>query len=143
MLSAKDFLLLALAVGWLLFVFFLGYVLIRLGKVLRSTETLVVGVTDRTVPLLSEVTTSVVQVNGQLERIDTITTHAATVSSNVAALVSLFGATLGGPLIKVAAFSYGVRKAAGRKQRADIEREVKATIKADKKSAKATKRAKR
>ncbi|HVF20180.1 MAG TPA: DUF948 domain-containing protein [Mycobacteriales bacterium] len=140
MLSAKDFLLLALALGWLLFVVFLGYVLIRLGSVLKSTEALVNGVTERTVPLLGEVTTSVVQVNGQLEKVDTITTNAATVSSNVAALVSLFGATLGGPLIKVAAFSYGVRRAAARKSKSDIEREVKSAIKADRKSARAAKR---
>ena len=111
MLSAKDFLLLALALGWLLFVVFLGYVLIRLGQVLKSTEALVEGVTERTVPLLGEVTTSVVQVNGQLERVDSITSSAATAASNVAALTSLFAATLGGPLVKVAAFSYGLNRA--------------------------------
>ncbi len=115
MLSAKDFLYLALALGWLLFVLFVGFVLVRLASVLKSTESLVNGVTDRTVPLLGEVTTSVVQVNGQLEKVDTITTNAATISSNAAALVSLFGATLGGPLIKVAAFSYGVRRAASKR----------------------------
>ena len=141
MLSAKDFLLLALALGWLLFVLFLGYVLVRLGSVLKSTEALVNGVTERTVPLLGEVTTSVVQVNGQLEKVDTITTNAATVSSNVAALVSLFGATLGGPLIKVAAFSYGVRKAAGRRHKADIEREVKSAMKAERRAARSARKA--
>ena len=129
MLSAKDFLLLALALGWVVFVMFLGYVLVRLGQVLKSTEELVEGVTERTIPLLSEVTTSVVQVNGQLERVDTITGHAATAASNVAALTSLFAATLGGPLVKVAAFSYGVRRAAGRRERSDVEREVKSSLK--------------
>jgi hypothetical protein len=38
------------------------------------------------------------------------------VSSNVAALTSVFAATLGSPLIKVAAFSYGVRSAARKKR---------------------------
>ena len=37
-------------------------------------------------------------------------------SSNVAALTSVFAATLGSPLIKVAAFSYGVRSAAKKKR---------------------------
>ena len=37
-----------------------------------------------------------------------------TVTTNAPALTSLFTATLGGPLIKVAAFSYGVRKAGRR-----------------------------
>jgi len=39
-----------------------------------------------------------------------VTTAAAQVSENVAALTSLFAATLGGPLVRVAAFSYGVRR---------------------------------
>ena len=37
-------------------------------------------------------------------------------SSNVAALTSVVAATLGSPLIKVAAFSYGVRSAAKKKR---------------------------
>ncbi|HMT90388.1 MAG TPA: hypothetical protein PKC73_12220, partial [Dermatophilaceae bacterium] len=37
----------------------------------------------------------------------------AHMASNVNALTSLFAATLGGPLVKVAAFSYGVRSAMG------------------------------
>ena len=50
--------------------------------------------------------------NSNLERVDDITGNAANVSSNVAALTSVVAATLGSPLIKVAAFSYGVRSAA-------------------------------
>ena len=34
-------------------------------------------------------------------------------TTNVSALTSVVSSTLGGPLIKVAAFSYGVRKAVG------------------------------
>jgi hypothetical protein len=37
-------------------------------------------------------------------------------SSNVNALTSLFAATLGSPLVKVAAFSYGVRSAVGQRR---------------------------
>ena len=132
MLSAKDFLWLALAAGWLLLVLFVGYVLVRLGRVLRSTEVLVTGVTDRTVPLLGEVTTSVVQVNHQLERVDAITRNVETLTTNVASLASLFAATLGSPLVKVAAFTYGVRKAAAKRSKADFEKDYKASRKAAK-----------
>ena len=38
-------------------------------------------------------------------------TAAADVSQNVSALTALFAATVGGPMIKVAAFSHGVRRA--------------------------------
>ena len=44
--------------------------------------------------------------------------HATVVSENAAQMSTLFAATLGGPLVKTAAFSYGVRKALkGRKNR--------------------------
>jgi len=47
-------------------------------------------------------------VNTQLQRVDGITTNARSVTGNVSALTSLFTATMGGPLVKTAAFSYGV-----------------------------------
>ena len=49
--------------------------------------------------------------NTQLERVDGITTNARAVTGNVSALTSLFTATLGGPMVKTAAFSYGLSKA--------------------------------
>jgi hypothetical protein len=55
-------------------------------------------------------------VNSNLERVDGITGNAANVSENVAALTSVVAATLGSPLIKVAAFSYGVRSAAKKRR---------------------------
>jgi hypothetical protein len=51
--------------------------------------------------------------------VDDITGNAANVSSNVAALTSVVAATLGSPLIKIAAFSYGVRSAT-RKRREGV-----------------------
>jgi hypothetical protein len=45
----------------------------------------------------------------------------------------LFAATLGSPIVKVAAFSYGVRRAASKKQHGEIEKRVKAEMKASKK----------
>lgn len=49
--------------------------------------------------------------NAQLERVDAITSNAQTVTDNAAAMSSLFSATLGGPMVKTAAFAYGVRRA--------------------------------
>jgi len=50
-------------------------------------------------------------VNAQLERVDGITSNAQAVTGNVSALASVFTATLGGPLVKTAALSYGLSKA--------------------------------
>ena len=46
-----------------------------------------------------------------------ITTNVETITGNISALTSVFAATLGSPMIKVAAFSYGVRRAASKRPR--------------------------
>ena len=119
------------AAALLLLVGLLAYPILKLGKVLDETRLLVRGVSDETVPLLGEVTTTVTTTNAQLERVDAITSHAETLSSNIAGMSSLFAATLGGPLVKIAAFSYGVRRALGVHERKDLERRVKTQIKAE------------
>jgi uncharacterized protein YoxC len=93
-------------------------VLWKLGSAVDDLRITIRGVTDKTLPLIGEVTTTVGHTNHQLEKVDSITTkvgsitdNGAQVASNVSALTSLFAATLGSPLIRVAAFSYGVREA--------------------------------
>jgi uncharacterized protein YoxC len=81
----------------------------RLGNVFKQATGSVKELTEHTLPILDEAATTVAGANNQLEKVDTITTAAADVSQNVSALTALFAATLGGPLIKLAAFTYGVR----------------------------------
>ncbi|MBL0887128.1 DUF948 domain-containing protein [Myceligenerans indicum] len=106
------------AIAFLLLVGFLAYPLVKLGRVLEEARSGLREVTEHSVPILDETATAVASANTQLEKVDTVTTSAASVSENVSALTGLYAATLGGPLVKVAAFSYGVRqafaKAAGR-----------------------------
>ena len=99
------------AIAFVLLVGALAYPLIKLGKVLDETRITVRGLSDSAMPLLSEVTTTVASTNQQLGKVDTITNNVAQVSTNVSALTALFAATLGSPVVKVAAFSYGVRQA--------------------------------
>ncbi len=89
----------------------IGSVVGKAGAILDEARLGVKGVADQTVPLLGEVTNTVTATNEQLVRVDTITTNLASMSTNVNALTSLFAATLGSPVVKVAAFSYGVRTA--------------------------------
>jgi hypothetical protein len=79
-----------------------------------------------------------VHVNVELERVDAITANVQTISSNVSALSSVFAATLGSPVIKVAAFSYGVRRAINDRHEADVRKRVKHEMKAEKKARKAS-----
>ena len=56
-------------------------------------------------------TDTVAATNEQMVRVDTITANVSSMTTNVNALTSLFAATLGSPVVKVAAFTYGVRSA--------------------------------
>jgi uncharacterized protein YoxC len=85
----------------------------KLGKVLDQARVSVRDLSDGALPLLTEVTTTVASTNQQLGKVDTITNNVAQVSTNVSALTALFAATIGSPIVKVAAFSYGVRQAMG------------------------------
>ena len=123
------------AVIFAVLVGFLALVLVKLGQVLTEATRLVNGITEQTIPLLGEVTTSVSHVNDQLVRVDAITGNVQSLTQNVTALSSVFAATLGGPLVKAAAFSYGVRRALADRQQADIEKRVKSELKAERKSA--------
>jgi uncharacterized protein YoxC len=111
-------------------VVFLCVVLLRLSQVLRETKQLVAGISEKTSPLLTEITATVVTTNQQLGKVDVITDNVSNISTNASALASTFSATVGGPMIKAAAFSYGVRSALANRRRVDVEKRVKAEIKA-------------
>jgi uncharacterized protein YoxC len=101
------------AIAFVLLVGFLAVPLWKLGKLLDEARSSVRDVTEHSVPILDEAASTVASANTQLVKVDTITTSAASVSENVSALTGLYAATLGRPLVKVAAFSYGVRQAFG------------------------------
>ena len=129
-MSAGAVVGLVFAIFFAIGVIFLCFVLIRVAEVLRETTKLVSGITQETVPLLGEITATVLTTNQQLAKVDTITDNVSNISTNASALASTFSATVGGPMIKAAAFSYGVRSALGDRRRAGVEKKVKAELKA-------------
>lgn len=110
---------------------FLAYPLVKLGKVLDETRLMVKNRSNETGELLGEVTTTVRTTNAELEKVDAITTHVQEVSGNVAGLSSLFAATLGRPMVKVAALSYGIRQAIVGRKAKDVERRVREEMRAE------------
>lgn len=107
---------LLVAVFWAILVSFLAVVLVRLAQTLKAATKLVTGVTERAVPLLGEASATVRSAQTQLDRVDAIATDVQEVTSNASALSSTVSTTFGGPLVKVAAFGYGVRRALGRRK---------------------------
>jgi uncharacterized protein YoxC len=131
-MSAGEIAGLIAAVAFVLLVGVLAVPLIKLGGVLDETRSMIKGVSDETVPLLNEVTTTVSTTNAQLVRVDAITSNIEHVTTNVSAMTALFAATLGSPVIKVAAFTYGVRSALAGRNRSRVEKQVRDQLKAEK-----------
>ncbi|MCT2588564.1 DUF948 domain-containing protein [Streptomyces sp. N2-109] len=102
------------AVFWAILVSFLAVVLVRLAQALRAATKLVTSVTERAVPLLGEASATVRSAQTQLDRVDSIATDVQEVTANASALSTTVSSVFGGPLVKVASFGYGVRRALGR-----------------------------
>jgi uncharacterized protein YoxC len=107
-----------LAVFWAVLVVFMAIVLVNLFRVLESTKGLIDGITQETVPLLSEVTVTVTNVNSEIDAVEDVTKSAGSIVRNVARLTSVVEQTVSAPLIKLASARYGlsraVRKVLGR-----------------------------
>nr|WP_225956919.1 DUF948 domain-containing protein [Amycolatopsis lexingtonensis] len=97
--------------AFVVLVVLLAIPLIKLGKTLDAATEAIERTNSNTDPLLIGANQTITHVNTQLERVDGITSNAQAVTGNVSALTSVFTATLGGPLVKTAALSYGLSKA--------------------------------
>ncbi|MFC3232369.1 DUF948 domain-containing protein [Streptomyces nitrosporeus] len=103
------------AVFWAILVSFLAVVLVRLAQTLKATTALVADVTEQAVPLLADASATLRSAQTQLDKVDAIASDVQEVTSNASALSTTVASTFGGPLVKVAAFGYGVRQALGRR----------------------------
>ncbi|HEX2361618.1 MAG TPA: DUF948 domain-containing protein [Jiangellaceae bacterium] len=100
------------------FVLLVGVVAVPILKLGKTVDELTLTVRDlrqehvaKTSVTVDETNALLATTNTQLQRVDAITSNAQTLTSNAAAMSSLVAATLGGPAIRAAAFSYGVRRA--------------------------------
>jgi uncharacterized protein YoxC len=137
------------AIAFAVLVILLAVPILKLGRTVDAATRAINDLTDRTGPLLGDVNDTVKNVNTalgqvqvsldgvnlQLAKVDTITEHASHVTANVANLSTVVAAAAANPLIKVASFGYGLRKAASARRKADEDREVRTTIKQRRKAA--------
>ncbi|WP_245243896.1 DUF948 domain-containing protein [Tessaracoccus sp. MC1865] len=106
------------AIAACVFVALAAVPLLKAGRALDEVRLAVRDIGHNSVPVLQELKSTVATTNTELGKLGVVTEdaakvtgHATVVSENAAQLSTLFAATLGGPLVKTAAFSYGVRKA--------------------------------
>ncbi|WP_147137345.1 DUF948 domain-containing protein [Stackebrandtia albiflava] len=132
---AAAFLILALALSYLL-VTKLSTLLKRTTKTIENVDARASVMLDNINVTVEHVNTALVkshltldEVNGQLVKVDTMTEHAQQVTGNVANVSTLVAAAATNPLVKVAAFGFGVRRAAAKRRRETEEAEIRQTLK--------------
>jgi hypothetical protein len=123
-LTAGQIAALIAAGAFALLVLLLAVPLIKLGRTLDEATVAIRKAHERSEPLLDNANATIGHVNSQLRRVDVITADARAVTGNVSVLTSLFTATLGGPLVKAAAFSYGISRALRRRRRKQLDKQL-------------------
>jgi uncharacterized protein YoxC len=102
------------ALAWFVMVLFLGLVMVNLFRVLESTKMLIDGIREETVPLLSEVKTSVSSVNKELDRVDGLLESASKIAKSAERISSVVEQAVSSPIIKIIAFGAGASRAVKR-----------------------------
>ena len=133
-MSGGEIAALIAAVAFVLLVGLLAVPILKLGRTLDEATLAIRKAHEGAQPILSNANETVTQVNSQLARVEGITANAQSMSSNVAALTSLVATTLGSPVVKVAAFSYGVRQAAAKRRRVEVTKRVRDELRAERRA---------
>lgn len=115
--------------AFVLLVLLLAVPLFKLGRTLDEATLAVRKSHEQGTPILSEARETVEQLNAQLVHIEGIAKNVNSMTTNVAALTSVVSSTVGSPMIKAAAFTYGVRKTVAERRDADAVKTARAARK--------------
>ena len=113
------------AIAFVLLVLLLAVPLLKLGRTLDEATLAIRKTHEGAAPLFVDAQSTITQVNSQLDHVEGIAKNVNSMTTNVAAMTSIVSSTLGSPLIKAAAFSYGVRKTVHDRRDAQLLREAK------------------
>jgi uncharacterized protein YoxC len=122
------------AIAFVLLVLLLAVPLLKLGRTLDEATLAMRKTHDGVGPLLAEAQQTMQSVNQQLVQLDGIATNVNAMTTNVAAMTSVVSSTLGSPMIKAAAFTYGVRKTVADRRDADAVKAARRKRRSDRRS---------
>ena len=121
-MSGGEIAALIAAIAFVLLVLLLAVPLLKLGRTLDEATLAVRTTREGVGPLLTDAQQTVEALNTQLVHVEGIARNVNSMTTNVAALTSVVSSTLGSPLIKMAAFSYGVRKTVQERRESELLR---------------------
>ena len=110
-MTVGEIALIVIAAVFLVLAAFGVVTLLKLGRTLDVARKAIESTQQDSRPVLRKADTTLGLVNTNLKNITGVTNAARSVSGNVSGLVSVVVATLGGPVVRAATFTYGVRRA--------------------------------
>ncbi|WP_017595140.1 DUF948 domain-containing protein [Nocardiopsis potens] len=116
MLTGGELAALIAAVVWTVLVAFLCVALVKLTRLLSETTKVVRELGERSRPLLDDVAATVERTDASLERVEEITANVATTTEDLSTMTALTRSVVTGPLVRLASFSYGVRRVMGQRK---------------------------
>ncbi|HEX3335707.1 MAG TPA: DUF948 domain-containing protein [Jatrophihabitans sp.] len=120
------------AIAFVLLVLLLAVPMLKLGRTLDEATLAVRKTHEGATPILSEAHETMEALNAQLVHIEGIAKNVNSMTTNVAAMTAIVSSTLGSPMIKAAAFTYGVRKTVSDRRDADAVKAARRKHRADK-----------
>ena len=109
-MTGGDWAMIILAIGWVVLVGGLLFVLLNTFRVLESTKMTIDAMREETIPLLREVKTSVEKTNREIDRVDVLLDNANSIVGRVERLSGLVEEAASNPLVKVISTLAGIRK---------------------------------
>ena len=109
-LTGGDAAMIVLAVGWVVLVGGLLFVLLNTFRVLESTKMTIDAMREETIPLLREVKVSVEKTNREIDRVDIMLDNANSIVARVEKLSGLVEEAASSPLVKIISVASGLRK---------------------------------
>jgi hypothetical protein len=110
---------------------FLALVLLRITELLLTVKGTLTTLTSAALPLIEQAEQAAQTGNAGMVKVAAITDNVQAVTDNVSAVAATASAASGGPLVKAASFSYGVRRVMTSRRQADLAKQVRAELAAD------------
>jgi uncharacterized protein YoxC len=121
-MSGGEIAALIAAGAFVLLVLLLAVPLLKVGRTLDEATLAVRKTHEGIGPLLRDAQGTVEALNTQLVQVEGIAKNVNSMTTNVAAMTAVVSSTLGSPMIKAAAFTYGVRKTVSDRRDAEAVR---------------------
>lgn len=116
---------------------FLALVLMRVTELLLTVKRTLTTLTDAALPLIEQAEKAAETGNAGMVKVAAITENIQELTDNVGAVTAAAGAVAGGPLVKAASFSYGVRRVITSRRQPDRAKQVKRELAQERRRARA------